>query len=190
MAFSNWICTSSPKNQFVKIVHPGGHIELDDKPVLAAEIILRNPKCCLAHPHVFKQPWAIVAPDTTLMPGQKFYVVPMGTIRKLQKLSLKQSPSFVPQGQAQCGGQYCEDGEEVGDNTDERVFTCCIRCFIPVKSQGRGEKLTEEARPLGSSGASEMVGLRRGQTSEATRKSPRRRSLDYWKPRLESVCEE
>ncbi|XWS16517.1 hypothetical protein CRYUN_Cryun34aG0095300 [Craigia yunnanensis] len=82
---------------FVKIVHPGGHVELHDRPVLAAEVIYRNPRCVVAHPHVFKQPWAIVAPETVLMPGQKFYFVPVTTIRKLQRLSDKYSPSPVRQ---------------------------------------------------------------------------------------------
>ncbi|EOY25998.1 PADRE domain - like 10 [Theobroma cacao] len=92
MVFSNWICTKNTKNMFVKIVHPGGHVELHDRPVLAAEIICRNPRCVVAHPHVFQQPWSIVAPETVLMPGQKFYVVPLSTIRKLQRLSNKHSP--------------------------------------------------------------------------------------------------
>ncbi|OWM69587.1 hypothetical protein CDL15_Pgr014048 [Punica granatum] len=96
MARSRWLCTNSSKNMLVKIVHPGGHVELHDRPVLAAEIMLRNPRCCVAYPHVFQQPWAIVAPDTTLVLGQKFYVVPLSTVRKLQRLSLKYSPSASP----------------------------------------------------------------------------------------------
>ncbi|OMO74216.1 hypothetical protein COLO4_26654 [Corchorus olitorius] len=82
---------------FVKVVHPGGHVELHDRPVLAAEIICRNPRCVVAHPNVFQQPSAIVAPETLLIPGQKFYVVPISTIRKLQRLSNKYSPSSVRQ---------------------------------------------------------------------------------------------
>lgn len=57
---------------FVKIVHPGGPVELHDRSVLAGEILLRNPSCFVAYPHVFQQPWGVVAPDTMLMPGQKF----------------------------------------------------------------------------------------------------------------------
>lgn len=69
---------------FVKIVHPGGHVELHDRPILAAELLDRNPKCCVAHPTIFQQPHAIVSPETTLLLGRKYYVVPLGTIRKLQ----------------------------------------------------------------------------------------------------------
>lgn len=97
MAFSSCLCTSSTKKMLVKIVHPGGHYELHDRPVLAAEIMLRNPRCCVAHPHVFQEPWAIVSPEAKLMPGQKYHVVPISTIRKLQRPTLKYSPSSVQQ---------------------------------------------------------------------------------------------
>nr|GMD30618.1 Beta-3 adrenergic receptor, putative [Ipomoea batatas] len=93
VALTKWICN---KSAVVKIVHPGGHVEVHDGPVLAAEIMNRNPKCCVARPNVFQQPWAaILAPDTTLVPGQKFYVVPKGTVRKLQSLALKHFPSSM-----------------------------------------------------------------------------------------------
>ncbi|KAK4350210.1 hypothetical protein RND71_029523 [Anisodus tanguticus] len=80
---------------FVKIVHPGGHVELHDRPILAAEIINRNPKSWVCHPTVFQQPWAILPPETTLMPGQKFYVVPINTIKRLQSLALRSSPARI-----------------------------------------------------------------------------------------------
>lgn len=95
MAFSNWICSRNTKNMFVKIVHPGGHVELHDRPILAAEIINRNPKSWVCHPSVFQQPWAILPPETTLMPGQKFYVVPIKTIKRLQSLAMKSSPALI-----------------------------------------------------------------------------------------------
>ncbi|GMI82001.1 hypothetical protein HRI_001869400 [Hibiscus trionum] len=95
MVFSSWICSKNSRNMFVKIVHPGGHVELHDRPIFAAEIINRNPRCVVAHPHVFQQPWAIVAPETELRLGQKFYVVPISTIRKRQRLSKKYSPTPI-----------------------------------------------------------------------------------------------
>ncbi|ESR40781.1 hypothetical protein CICLE_v10027378mg, partial [Citrus x clementina] len=105
MAFSSWLCTNNTKNLLVKIVHPGGHVELHDRPIMATEIMLRNPKCIVAHPNVFKQPWAIVAPDTVLSLGQKFYVVPVSTIRKLQRLNSAKYPQKVQ-------SSMNKDGEE------------------------------------------------------------------------------
>lgn len=117
MAVSRWLC-SSTKNMVVKIVHPGGRVELYDRPVLVNEILVRNPRCCVAHPHVFKQPWAVVSWQTRLMPGQTFYVVPISTVRKLQKLFLKHSPNL-----------FCE--MQAAESYDDRVpeaeaFPCRI----------------------------------------------------------------
>ncbi|KAG1335404.1 hypothetical protein COCNU_03G015230 [Cocos nucifera] len=73
----------------VKIVYPGGRVELHDRPILAAEILMKNPRCCVTHPDVFRQPWAVVSPDTVLRLGQKFYVVPISTLRKLRRRSCR-----------------------------------------------------------------------------------------------------
>ncbi|KAK8551151.1 hypothetical protein V6N13_119637 [Hibiscus sabdariffa] len=112
MVFSSWICSKNTKNMFVKIVHPGGHVELHDRPILAAEIIHRNPRCVVAHPHVFQQPWAIVAPETELTLGRKFYVVPISTIRKLQRLSNKYSPSPILSEFQQIGELKAPDNDD------------------------------------------------------------------------------
>ncbi|KZV30073.1 hypothetical protein F511_17295 [Dorcoceras hygrometricum] len=81
---SIWFCSNNSKNLFVKIVHPGGHVELHDRPILASELISRNPKCCVAHPTIFQQPYDIISPDTMLDLGRKYYVVPVNTVKKLQ----------------------------------------------------------------------------------------------------------
>ncbi|KAL6005918.1 hypothetical protein ACLOJK_039963 [Asimina triloba] len=94
MALASWLCTNNTKNMLVKIVLPGGLIELHDRPILVAEIMLKYPRCCVTHPHVFRQPWAVLAPDTALTLGQKFYVLPISTLRKLQRNHLRRSPSL------------------------------------------------------------------------------------------------
>lgn len=43
-------------------------------------------KFLLARPEVFRWPWdSVVRPDEILTPGQKFFVVPRQTVRKLRK---------------------------------------------------------------------------------------------------------
>lgn len=80
----------------VKIVHPGGRIELHARPMLASEIMLKNPRCFVTQPNVFREPWAVVAPDEVLLLGQKYYVVPINTIRKLQRHHFRRFPSSSP----------------------------------------------------------------------------------------------
>ncbi|KAJ0964537.1 hypothetical protein J5N97_025675 [Dioscorea zingiberensis] len=94
MALSSWLCANNTRNMVVKIVYPGGRVELRDRPIIAAEIMKANPMCCVAHPDVFRQPWSVVSPDTVLMQGQKFYVVPVRTIRKLRHLHQKNTTSL------------------------------------------------------------------------------------------------
>ncbi|KAK6912279.1 PADRE domain [Dillenia turbinata] len=123
LPFSSWFCTSNTTAMLVKIVHPGGHVELHDRPVMAMEIMLRNPKCCVAYPHVFQEPWAVVPPETTLMLGKKFYVVPISTIRKLQRLSSKRPPS---ESKETSSNQNFEDRE-----ANDKDSACCLFPYSP-----------------------------------------------------------
>lgn len=197
----------------VKIVHPGGHVELHDRPVLATEVMIRNPKCCVAHPDVFQQPWVIIEPETTLMPGKNFYVVPIGTIRKLQRNALKYSPSLVRQiRSAQSSKGEEEDNGAVSfpnitiassmkPNADKQ---CCFSddsCFMGllkgIRSQETGEEYSsqETGSPSSSNSSSEVKPLTRKRPSDFTRPgikgSPKKlASLDHWQPSLESIKEE
>lgn len=127
MPFLSWICTNNSKTMLLRIVHPGGHVELHERPVTAAEIMCRNPRCCVTYPYVFQQPWAVVAPDTVLMLGQKFYVVPISTVRKLQNLSPRHSPSparEITVSSFLAETRNAQSGKEEED--DGMISACCI----------------------------------------------------------------
>jgi hypothetical protein len=54
-------------SQFVKLVFPGGHVELLHRPVQAAEVMAQHPRFCVARPDVFREPvGAVAAPDAML----------------------------------------------------------------------------------------------------------------------------
>lgn len=111
----------------IQIVHPGGHVELHDRPVSAAEIMCRYPRCYVAYPYVFKQPWAVIEPDTMLVLGQKYYVVPKSTIRKLQRLSPMNSPS--PAREIAISPSVYEIRNTQSSKVDEEdgvLSTCCV----------------------------------------------------------------
>ncbi|KAI3673695.1 hypothetical protein L6452_39821 [Arctium lappa] len=205
MGIGSWIYTNSTKNLRVKIVHPGGHAELHDRPVLVAEVIRRNPRCCVAHPNVFKQPWAIVQPDTMLMPGQKVYIVPITTIRKLQKLSIKRSlssgqetredRSFKQEGKEEevedvnSDTSCCsiEDGEGVcvrsfkGGNASESKS--CFTCIFAGSKRKPGSSNVTGSTSNSSSG---------DRDNRDKGGSPKKliTSLEYWQPNLHSIVEE
>lgn len=52
----------------------------------AATIIGRDPSFVLARPEVFRRPWdSVVRPEEILVPGEKYYVVPRRTVKKLRR---------------------------------------------------------------------------------------------------------
>ncbi|KAL4566762.1 hypothetical protein LXL04_030885 [Taraxacum kok-saghyz] len=203
MGIGSWLYTNSTKNLRVKVVHPGGHAELHDRPILAADIIRRNPRCCVAHPNVFKQPWAIVQPDTMLMPGQKVYVVPVSTVRKLQKLSIKRSISQDGRNSDQSFRKL--EGEEDGDSdtsccsvdngdgsvcmksfnggNDSEERKSCFTCIFVGGKRSSGSSIKETA--AASAGGP-------GNRNQGVSGSPKKliTELDYWQPNLGSIVEE
>ncbi|KAF0901810.1 hypothetical protein E2562_006444 [Oryza meyeriana var. granulata] len=83
------------RGKFVKLVFPGGHVELLDRPVMAAEVMARHPRFCVARPDVFREPASAVAsPDAVLALGDKYYVVPKSTVRRLLKHASSSSSSY------------------------------------------------------------------------------------------------
>ncbi|KAK7258583.1 hypothetical protein RIF29_24164 [Crotalaria pallida] len=69
----------------LKLVHPGGFVELHTKPLMASEVMMRNPRHCVTRPDIFRFPWIVVSPDAILRPGKVFFIVPCHTIRHLMK---------------------------------------------------------------------------------------------------------
>ncbi|KAI3825753.1 hypothetical protein L1987_07365 [Smallanthus sonchifolius] len=194
MGLGSWLYTNSNKNLRVKIVHPGGHAELHDRPVLASDIIRRNPRCCVAHPNVFKQPWAIVQPDTMLMLGQKVYVVPVSTVRKLQKMSIKRSGLSAHEDR---DGQSFKEG--AGEDEGESDTSCCSVedtdgiCMKPFN--GRSEPKSKNCFTCMFSGSRRKAGLVKetGPSNNGKKVgSPGKliSSHDYWQPNLHSIVEE
>ncbi|KAK1394207.1 hypothetical protein POM88_013263 [Heracleum sosnowskyi] len=196
MGFSSWLYTNSTK-QVLKIVHPGGHAELHDRPVLAAEIINRNPRCCVAQPNIFQQPWAIVSPETTLMPGQKFYVVPVSTIRRLQKLSLKYNTSqnqdanqnnqgFIANVEGDSFRTTCWQSKHSNSSngvTSNDSYCACLRSGKKIK--GNNEESSKERL------ASNLTYSEKGSNDISIRGPPKKLiALDNWHPGLESIGEE
>ncbi|TYH11044.1 hypothetical protein ES288_A07G227300v1 [Gossypium darwinii] len=76
----------------LKIVHPGGVVECYYMAIPAVNIMKNYPSSVLARPEVFRRPWdSLVRSHEILTPGQKFYVVPRHTVRKLRRRIRKPS---------------------------------------------------------------------------------------------------
>lgn len=77
------------RSSALKIIHAGGTTDYYYMAVPASRVIEKYPSFILARPEVFRRPWdSVVRPEEILVPGQKFYIVPRRTVRKLrQKIS-------------------------------------------------------------------------------------------------------
>lgn len=70
----------------LKIIHAGGTTECYYMAVPASRIMEKYPSLILARPEIFRRPWdSVVQPDEILVPGQKFLVVPLPTVKKLRR---------------------------------------------------------------------------------------------------------
>nr|GMD38561.1 Myeloid-associated differentiation marker-like protein [Ipomoea batatas] len=96
--------TNNPQSSALKIIHPGGTTEHYYMATPAARIIDEYyPSFILARPDVFRKPWeSVVKRDEILTPGQKFFVVPRQTIKKLRRRSrrIKKGIKVVPSNHA------------------------------------------------------------------------------------------
>lgn len=197
---SSWICTNSSKNLFVKIISPGGRVEIHDRPIQASEVLSRNPKCCVAQPTVFHQPYAVVSPTTTLALGQKYYVLPIGTIRELQ---LKYSASQSQQANIQLSNDHKQKSGKKDDDHNKMESSSSWWLMINNKNGQKvknGEKLCLKKKGLwinvkAISSEKKTVSRReRGnENSEGAGNGGMRLSLkhfDHWQPGLESIIEE
>lgn len=69
----------------LKLVHPGRYVEIHRKPIRAAEVMRRNRRHCITRPDVFDFPWIVVKPESLLLPGSVFLIVPNRKIYELLK---------------------------------------------------------------------------------------------------------
>ncbi|KAK6780375.1 hypothetical protein RDI58_022559 [Solanum bulbocastanum] len=90
---------STREEGLLKLVHPGRRVETHTKPTIAAEVLKKYPRHCIARPDVFKFPWIVVRPEAVLLPGKVFYIVPKKTIYDLLKAKRQQNqlmPLAIP----------------------------------------------------------------------------------------------
>ncbi|WOL10392.1 hypothetical protein Cni_G19147 [Canna indica] len=71
----------------LKLVHPGGFVEVHRKPMAASEIMEKNPRHYVTRPEVFKDPRLVLRPDALLNTGDVFYIVPNRTVYRLLQAS-------------------------------------------------------------------------------------------------------
>ncbi|KAK1415777.1 hypothetical protein QVD17_31564 [Tagetes erecta] len=70
----------------VRLVHAGGKEDLYRKTVMVSQLVKNYPGMCFARPGVFKNPYeSVLSATDMLLPGKKYYLVPVTTLKKLKR---------------------------------------------------------------------------------------------------------
>lgn len=125
-------------------------MELHDRPILAAELLDRNPKCCVAHPTIFQQPHAVVSPETTLLLGRKYYIVPLGTIRKLQLKHRRRPRARGVGGDVAAFDPKPTVSRKSGSNRDGICSSSPSSCWLFKNDEERERRGKEDGGELGT----------------------------------------
>lgn len=73
----------------VRVVHAGGKEDIYQNPIIVSQIMNKYPGMCFTWPEVFKNPHeAVLSTTDLLLPGQKYYLIPITTLKKLKKKHL------------------------------------------------------------------------------------------------------
>ncbi|KAG8387168.1 hypothetical protein BUALT_Bualt03G0225100 [Buddleja alternifolia] len=172
----------------LKIVHLGGRVEYYYMAIPASRIIEKYPSFVLTRPEIFRRPWdAIVRPDETLVPGQKYYVVPRQTVRKLRR-RIRKISGMNP-------GFSFESKSSVEDTPHDKnnISISTSTSGILVKP---GPKIKARNRHVRFFGI-ETIGLSKGDKGSKERlripqldeKHRRARNENAWEPSLNAINE-
>ncbi|KVH94222.1 hypothetical protein Ccrd_003705 [Cynara cardunculus var. scolymus] len=88
---------STKERGVLKLVHPGRIVEYHTRSITAAEIMRKNPRHSITRPDFFENPHIVVNPESVMVPGQVFYIVPNKTIHRLVKARCQQFDRPSPQ---------------------------------------------------------------------------------------------
>lgn len=176
------------KSSALKIIHAGGRTDYYYMAVPASRVMEKYPSFILAKPEIFRRPWdSVVRAEEMLVPGQKFFVVPIRTVKKLKRRIRKPvKDSFLDLFISEC-------------SKDE----LSSKSYIPkrdVSSKSKGKVKVEKRRASFNNidkkpGCSEVEkkrngGLKKSSSSETSSEIKTRRvKMITWEPSLTVIAE-
>ncbi|KAL3502583.1 hypothetical protein ACH5RR_037032 [Cinchona calisaya] len=191
----------------LKIIHAGGLVEQYYMAVPAAWIIDKYPSFILARPDVFRRPWgAIVRPQEILIPGQKYFVVPRKTVKKLKRRINRTSglnSSLHYNSQSSVDASSAEISSQ-----KKKKFSCSSsfvqnRFGIVIKSKNKTKSRYRRVRFFGIDAKKDCGSISSEHSKSAAdthskksvnlqldRKKRRLRNIVQWHPSLTSISED
>ncbi|KAK8655482.1 hypothetical protein V6N13_108057 [Hibiscus sabdariffa] len=115
---------SQSRDMSVRIVHAGGKEELYQNALPVSYLMKRYPGMCIARPEVFTNPdESLLWPGDSLLPGQKYYIIPSSMAQKLKRRHQKK----LPVKEAARGEEETPDARITwdisGENLEESVYS-------------------------------------------------------------------
>ncbi|KAD2803964.1 hypothetical protein E3N88_37341 [Mikania micrantha] len=124
----------------VRVVHAGGSEDLYQNPVMVTQLVKNYPGMCLAKPEVFKNPNESVLSGTDLLlPGKKYYLVPLTTLKKLKKKhAAKRNKPMEEMGHVEsddsvCSAKYYVSKEKRSRRLVKKHTESNRKLVVPVK---------------------------------------------------------
>lgn len=197
---------SSSSSSALRIIHAGGIVEQYYMAIPAARIIDKYyPAFTLTRPDFFRRPWddVVVRPEEMLIPGQKYFLVPRRTVKKLKRRIDKQSEIIN-------SAILFKSVEKMGNNTRQREneFTYCssdkgkTNSSIMVKLKNKTRVRNRRVRffgidtyiqNLGSSSSEHSItsadSIGKGPSLQNDARKRRTGNLIQWEPSLTSITE-
>ncbi|KAK6242148.1 hypothetical protein SCA6_007537 [Theobroma cacao] len=174
---------SQSRDISVRIVHAGGREELYQNAVPVSHLMEKYPGMCIARPEVFNNPHeSLLWPKDSLLPGQKYYIIPSTTALKLKR---KHQEKVKVKGAAE-GREDMSDAritwDVSGENLEESVHSA--KEFYVTKPS-KASKVPKQRQPIYS--------LRTGGRVKKPFVPPLPRTISLresgWEPSLTSVQE-
>lgn len=174
-------CTLELKQILVRVVHAGGKVEHYPNAVIAARVLEKLPAGkWLARPEVFRQPHeSIIRAEEYLVPGHKYYVVPLSTIKKLKRKHNKMS-----------GGTQEEMSSDVSAVVEARDYESReSECMDDSFSSARDFYVRKVKKWTSTSNGHARGSSRRGGRMLVPHAKPKPCSGYTWEPGLTSIQE-
>lgn len=169
------------QSRALKIIHVGGHVEHYYMATPAAMIIQKHHSFVLARPEIFRRPWdSVVRPEEILVPGQKYYVVPRRTVKKLRRRIRK--PSAMGPG----------SGLSLTESVSRSFSGILVKPGIKVKAQDRHVRFfgLETTKQKDGSGTIYDPSNKKSGDKIVKSSNERRARIEFaWEPALQSINE-
>ncbi|CAN4123313.1 unnamed protein product [Withania somnifera] len=136
------------KDITVRIVHPGGKVDMYDCAISAAQVLKNYPGRHVALPEFFDHPHeSLLTEDDILLPGKKYLVIPSSTVEKLKHRHSHKAKHPTESEEPKL------DREEVvdvnGDCLEDSI--CLAKNFYASKERWSGwlwKKMQQEKKPF------------------------------------------